>query len=96
MMNIPEWLAISVLTIIVAAIGWSIRRLVLQHDTIYAAVSDISIEIAKLGGKLETSALLYDEHKQQCDRRHDENVCRMNEITALLRTEKGPSRLSGR
>lgn len=78
--TMPEWIASIALMAILAIMGWGFRRMVFTQDAMASSMTTMSLDISRMCGKIEMSAMLQANHKQTCDDRHKENVGRLEEI----------------
>lgn len=88
-MTVPEWLAIIALTAILGIIGWGFRRMIDTQDSMATNMATMTLDITKLCGKIEMSALIQLQDKRICDNRHEENVSRLKEISQDIRNLEG-------
>ncbi len=78
--SMPEWIGSIAFMAILAIVGWGFRRMVSTQDSMALSMATMSLDIARLCGKIELAGVLQANHKQTCDDRHKENVGRLEEI----------------
>ncbi len=79
-MTIPEWAAIVALGVIIAIVGWGFRRMVSTQDGMAISMATMSLDIARLCGKIELAASTQLQHKGICDERHEENSEKLKQL----------------
>ncbi len=78
--SMPEWIATVALASILGIVGWGFRRMVSTQDGMAASMSTMSLDIARLCGKIELAAIIQTQHKGVCDERHDENSEKLRQL----------------
>lgn len=78
--TMPEWLIIVALGTITTIVGWGFRRMVAAQDHMSDKMGGLALEVTRLCGKIELSAVLASQFKSICDGRHEENTDRLNQL----------------
>lgn len=87
--NIPEWAMIALVGVILAVMGWGIRRLVEGQDTVMKELGVVSNSVTKICGHVDMANSRAEQDRSVCDERHSLNISeheRMLDVIEKLRS----------
>lgn len=72
-MNVPEWVAVGFIGVIVTVIGWGIKRLLMGQDTMVTNQSQMTVQLTTTCERLAAVRDWQTSHDEKDDERHKEN-----------------------
>lgn len=74
MTGIPEWVMVAIVGVILATIGWGVRRLLEGQDAGVKELTQVSQTVTKICGNLDLANQRVSADKDVCDERHHNNM----------------------